>query len=398
MLPEPDIDAKRQSQRLCRDIRRRIAASGRIGFDKFMELALFAPCGYYNNTARKFGRGGDFITAPLMGAVLAKCLARQCAEVLAQFRGGDVMEFGAGDGHLAVEILRAMDLQNCPPDRYFILDTAAVLRARQQEKIATLDRDLRARVKWLDRLPDEFNGVILGNEVLDAMPAIRFEMDASGNARALDVVDDMPETGGDDAPQQHGFAWGTGAPLPASLQTRLAKFELPCGYRSEMGLQAEAWMRAVGEIVNRGVILLIDYGFPRREFYHPQRNAGTLMCHYRHRAHDDPFFYPGLQDISVHIDFTAITQAAHEVGLSLAGYTSQAAFLLSLGALDALAELAELAELDGGQTANHAVAAEIKKLTLPHEMGELFKVIAFAKNYAAPLRGFAITDRRAALA
>ena len=382
---EPGSADKLQCEPLSRDIRRRIARQrGHIGFDEFMERALYAPhLGYYSSGRPICGAAGDFVTAPLMGGVLAHCLAAQCAEVLSEIGHGDVLEFGAGNGQLAADLLAALAALGRLPENYCILETSAALRARQREIIAGLGEPLRARVRWLEQPPaDGFDGVLLANEVLDAMPAIRFEMNDEGEALALGVAD-----GG------AGFCWAAPAePLPGYLQERLAGYRLPGGYRSEIGLRAEAWVRSVGETLNSGVMLLIDYGFPGHEFYHPQRRHGTLMCHYRHFAHDDPFFYPGLQDISVHVDFTAIARAAREVALRVAGFASQGAFLLSLGALDALAEHGEMSTRQ-----SLAMSRQIQKLTLPHEMGELFKVIALCRNYARPLSGFAMQDRRGAL-
>lgn len=402
MLTEPVAEDKRHSARLSDHIRRHIAGRhGWIGFDRFMEHALYAPrLGYYSAGLPKFGvvgdlsgaPAGDFITAPLMGDVLARCLAGQCVEVLSEIGHGDVLEFGAGTGQLAADLLTMMNTLGRPPARYLILETSAALRARQQATIAERCGSLGARVRWLERLPpDGFTGVVLANEVLDAMPAVRFEIGADGEALALGVVVNDGQ-----------FQWAKSAPLPENLQDCLAGYNLPEGYRSEIGLRAEAWVRSLGEKINTGVMLLIDYGFPRREFYHPQRRQGTLMCHYRHVAHDDPFFYPGLQDISVHVDFTTLSRAAREVGMTTAGFASQGAFLLSLGALDHLAaeHAAEYAAEHATETNPRpalAMSRQIQKLTMPHEMGELFKVIAFSRNYPRPLRGFSLNDRRGRL-
>ena len=388
MLIEPRAEDKLHSSRLSRDIRRRIARRhGWVGFDQFMEQALYAPgLGYYSAGLPKFGAAGDFVTATVMGDVLARCLAGQCVEVLSEIGHGDVLEFGAGSGQLAADLLAAMAALGRLPQRYFILETSAALQARQRETIAARCASLGARVRWLEHLPpDGFDGVVLANEVLDAMPAIRFEIDAQGEALALGV-----------AVAGEGFCWAQPAdPLPGPLQERLAEYQLAAGYRSEIGLRAEAWVRSVGEKINTGVMLLVDYGFPRREFYHAERRHGTLMCHYRHFAHDDPFFYPGLQDISVHLDFTAISRAAREVALATAGFASQGAFLLSLGALDMLAECRGGGELNPRESL--ALSRQIQKLTMPHEMGELFKVIAFSRNYHRPLGGFSMHDRRGRL-
>ena len=398
MLTEPEAQERRHSARLCDRIRADITRHhGWIGFDQFMQQALYAPrLGYYQSDLPKFAhaddltsdlsgaRVGDYVTAPLLGTVLARCLARQCVEVLLEIGHGTVLEFGAGSGHLAADLLRAMDALGRLPDYYFILETSATLRARQQETIAARCGSLGQRVRWLEQLPpDRFDGVVIANEVLDAMPAMRFAMQAGGVACALGVALDGDQ-----------FHWAKSEPLPENLQERLAEYDLTEGYQSELALRAEAWVRSVGEKINTGVLLLIDYGFPAREFYHHERRAGTLMCHYRHVAHDNPFFYPGLQDISVHIDFTAISRAAQEVEMAVAGFTSQGAFLLSLGALDFIQAHYDN---DNDIKTSLAMSQEIQKLTMPHEMGELFKVLALSRNYSRALSGFSMKDRRGRL-
>ena len=382
MLAEPNFEARQHSARLVAHIRDCIAAAnGCIGFDEFMELALHAPAlGYYAAGATKFGAHGDFVTAPLLGDVLGRCLARQCGEILREIGGGDVLEFGAGDGKLAADLLTAMASAECLPTRYLILETSAELRDRQRKTIAELPADLAARAAWLSALPEDFCGVAFANEVLDAMPALRFEVDDAGVAWQIGVAYDDE------------FRWQKSLPLADDLQARLKPHNLPPGYRSEINLRAEAWLREVAVCIKTGVLLLIDYGFPRREFFHAERRHGTLMCHYRHAAHDDPFRYPGLQDISVHLDFSALSEAANDAKMLTVGYASQGAFLLSLGALDCI-------EVTDAATNKNAIARsqQIQKLTMPHEMGELYKVIAFAKNYPQPLSGFSLKDRRAAL-
>ncbi|MDA7995899.1 MAG: SAM-dependent methyltransferase [Gammaproteobacteria bacterium] len=387
-LPEPDAAGKKHSAKLCARIRRRIArGGGRISFAQFMEDALYAPeLGYYAAGVAKFGADGDFTTAPQLGGVIARCLAVQCAEAFAELEltDGDLLEFGAGSGQLAADLLAAMDALNATPRRYLIVETSAALRERQRETIAS--RGYEERVRWLEHAPREFCGIVFANELLDAMPAARFEMNARGRACELGVCVDAAGN----------FAWSRGEELPEELQRRIKLHEeetgaaLADGYRGEIGLRAEKWVRDTGARIKRGALLLLDYGYPRREFYHAERRDGTLMCHYRHFAHADPFFYPGLQDISAHIDFTAIRDAAHETGLATAGFASQGAFLLSLGALDVLAESHDN---DGDLRGQIARAHEVRTLTMPQGMGELVKVIAFAKNCALQLRGFQLRDR-----
>ncbi|MGI9311433.1 MAG: class I SAM-dependent methyltransferase [bacterium] len=407
MLPPPEPALRRRSRAVSARIRDDIAARGWIGFDRFMQHALHAPgLGYYSGALAKFGAGGDFVTAPMLGDVAARCLARQCAEVLDAIGHGDIVEFGAGNGDLAAEMLLAMDEIGRPPRRYCIIETSAELQARQRAVIAERCGALSQRAHWLDRLPPNgFDGVALANEVLDAMPTTRFEINRNGEAMPLgvgvsrdgDEASASGDGGGDD--DNTTFHWTIGdKPLDVALQQRLAPYGLAPGYRGEIGLQAEAWTRALGAHLNTGVALLLDYGFPRGEFYHPERRDGTLMCHYRHVAHDNPFFHPGLQDISVHIDFTAIADAARETSLELAGFASQGAFLLSLGALDLLAQRQRAAESDAhARQQAQATARQIKQLTLPHEMGELFKVIALRRNYRRALSGFSLHDRSGSL-
>ncbi len=352
---------------------------------RFMELALYTPgLGYYSSGGRKFGAEGDFVTAPELGSLFARCLARQCQQVFRQIGKGDILEVGAGSGALAADLLAALAETGQLPERYFILELSAELRARQAEHLAKINPDLARRVAWLDRLPGEgLRGVVIANEVLDAIPVQRFRWLADG-PRLLQV-----------AWEQERFVWREArapAALTDLLRARIGPLSLPTGYTSEINLQAEAWVHTIAQTVAAGVILIIDYGFPRAEFYHADRNAGTFMCHYRHYAHDDPLVLVGLQDITAHVDFTAIAEAGHDSGMSVLGYTSQAAFLLATGVAEAVQEMPAV-----DVKAHLQIAQEIKKLTLPHEMGELFKVLALGRGVSEPLLGFSFQDRRARL-
>ena len=387
-MDKPAAAARRRSRKLCAQIAARMAATrGYIGFDEFMHTALYAAgLGYYRHA--EWGAAGDFITAPLLGDLTAKCLAAQCAEVLAELGGGDVLEFAPGNGQLAADILPAMAELGQLPRRYFLVDRGGQSRARMRNLLTARCGKLAARVVWRARPPRNFEGVIIANELLDAIPCIRFEI-ADGRARELGV-----------ALRQNKFCWTAMRPLAQNLQRRLAKYALPTGYKSEINPRAEAFVRALGGGIKRGVVLLLDYGFPAPEFYHPQRRDGTLMCHYQRHAHPDPFFYPGAQDISAHVDFTSIAAAARAGGLRLLGYAAQSAFLLSLGILEYLAaQLALCGRARGAAATRRAVelSRQAQLLTMPHEMGELFKVIAFGKNFPHALRGFVMHDRRAAL-
>jgi SAM-dependent MidA family methyltransferase len=348
-----------------------------------MELVLYAPgLGYYSAGSVKLGVGGDFITAAESSRLYADCLAEQCREVLSVLGGGSIFELGAGSGALAAGILSYLERVACLPDRYVILEVSADLRARQQETIRRRTPQLEPRVAWLDRLPGtSISGVVLASEVLDALPAALFRIaDAGGSPRvtSLDVI-----RAGD------GFAWEQ-YPAGAALEGAIAEIErdlpepLPLGYMSECRPMLGPWLDAVARVLERGVMLVIDYGLPRREYYAAERNGGTLVCHYRHRSHSDPFFAPGLQDISVWVDFTAVTRAAEAAGLGLAGFTTQAQYLFGCG-LERHFEAARTG--DPKRTAQ--LAGEVRLLTLPGQMGERFRVLALARSFPRPLRAMA---------
>jgi len=387
-LPAPSAAAAAHSAQLVEHIRRRLeAAGGRLPFAEYMQEALYAPgLGYYSAGSRKLGPAGDFTTAPELSPLFGRCLARQCADVLAELGGGDILEFGAGSGRLAADLLAELERLGRPPARYLILEVSADLRARQRETLARLAPGLAARVAWVETPPAGLRGVILANEVLDALPVHRFRLGPEGIEEGCVIWNGT------------GFALEWTAPRTPGLAERVAAVLAEAGggqapgYASELGLAAGPWIAALGGSLAAGVALLVDYGFPRREFYHPERAGGTLMCHYRHRAHDDPFFLPGLQDITAHVDFTAVAEAADAAGLRVAGYTSQAAFLLATG----ITELAAGAQA-AGDAALAAAGHALNRLLSPAEMGELFKVIALTRGLDGPLRGFALQDRRGRL-
>ncbi len=380
-LPSLTAEEQAHHDKLTQRLRKEMAvAGGEISFARFMDLALYAPgLGYYAAGKQKFGAHGDFITAPEMGPLFARCLARPCQSLLKELGGGDILEAGAGSGALAADLLLELESLSRLPDRYFILELSADLRARQAETLRRKAAHLLERVHWLDILPINFSGIVLANELLDAMPVTRFKVTKSG-INELYVGWDNER-----------FVWRE-KPADASLRARIEPLGLPVDYTSEINLHAEAWVRSVADILKQGVLVLIDYGFPRAEFYHPQRTQGTLMCHYRHRAHDNPLILVGLQDITAHVDFTTIAEAGTEAGLSLLGYTSQAAFLLGCGLEQIMA-----ASDPNDVYAHLALTQQIKKLTLPHEMGELYKVIALGRGVHEPLPGFTLQDRRGRL-
>lgn len=374
----PTAEEQAHQDKLTRRLREEMAAAGgEIPFDRFMELALYAPgLGYYAAGKQKFGAHGDFVTAPELGSLFARCLARPCQALLKELDGGDILEAGAGSGALAADLLLELEALGQLPKRYLILELSGDLRVRQTETIKQRAPHLFGRIRWLAELPADFRGMVLANELLDAMPVSRFKITENG-VNELWV-----------GWEKDHFAWHE-RPASESLRTRVEPLGLATGYTSEINLRAEAWVSSIADILKQGAMLLIDYGFPRVEFYHPQRSQGTLMCHYKHHAHDDPLRMVGLQDITAHVDFSAIAQAGMEAGLGLTGYTSQAAFLLG-GGLDQV-----IAASDPDNVRAHlALTQQIKKLTLPHEMGELYKVIAFDRGLHKPLPGFTLQDRR----
>ncbi len=380
-LPTPTAEELAHQEQLAQRLREEMAAAGgAIPFDRFMELALYAPgLGYYAAGKHKFGELGDFVTAPELGPLFARCLARPCRSLLAGQGGGEILEVGAGSGVLAADLLRELESLGQLPEHYLILELSAALRARQAETLRQKVPHLFGRVRWLDELPRDFRGLVLANELLDAMPVTRFKITETG-INELYV-----------GRENQRFVWREKI-ANEPVRARIEPLGLMPGYISEINLRAEAWVRSVADVLKQGVLLLIDYGFPRAEFYHPQRAQGTLMCHYRHQAHDDPLRLVGLQDITAHVDFSAIAEAGIDAGLELLGYTSQAAFLLGSG----LEQI--MSASDPGDTRAHfELTQQIKKLTLPHEMGELFKVMALARGVHEALPGFTFQDRRGRL-
>lgn len=382
-LPEPGPDALAHSARVAEHLRDEISrAGGFVPFARYMELALYAPgLGYYSAGAHKFGAAGDFITAPEFSPLFARCLARQCAEILRILGGGEVLELGAGSGVLAADLLAELDVLGVLPNRYRILEISADLRLRQEQTLRERVPQYADRVAWLEQLPEQgFTGIILGNEVLDALPVERFVKTEAGIAQ-LGVSWNGTR-----------FDWQTRAAsgeFSARVEALQAELERPflTGYRSEYCQTLAPLLASLAGVLQRGVMLWLDYGLPRREYYHPERDQGTLRCHYRHRAHNDPFFYPGLQDITAWVDFTALAEAGIAAGLELLGYTTQAHFLLGAGlseVMDAMKTSDTRAQLE--------LAHQAKLLTLPDEMGEHFKAMALGRGLDLVPRGFALRD------
>jgi len=354
---------------------------GFLSFARFMALALYAPgLGYYSGTAPKFGPTGDFVTAPEISYLFGRTLANQVAPLICA--GCDtLLELGAGSGKLASDLLTALDSMRALPREYLILEVSATLRERQCSLLQSRNPSLLDRVRWIDRLPDSLAGIVLGNEVLDAIP-VELVTVHQGQVLQRGVTHDAA-TG--------TLTWDT-RPATGELLTTARALDLPDNYTTEIHLAASGLVRTLGAMLTHGAILIFDYGFPRREYYHPERASGTLMCHLRHRAHSDPLRAIGRQDITSHVDFTALAEAAVDCGLHLHGYTSQAQFLINCGIVEALSRI------DPTDTARYAPAcAEVQKLTSPAEMGELFKAIAFSRGLTQPLLGFRAGDRRGRL-
>ncbi len=382
-LPEPDAGSRLRSARLAERIRSEIESrGGRLSFARYMDLVLNAPgLGYYRAPGLEFGRGGDFVTAPELSPLFAACIARQLGQILEGLGGGEVFEAGAGSGKLCAGVLNALHELDALPARYLILEPSAALRELQRKTIERDAPDHVSHVSWVDDLPAaEFSGVMLANELLDAIPAPRFRKSAGGVQEAF-----VRERDG-------GFGWSYAAPEDEEMIDSVAAIEallgesLDDGYISELGSSREAWIRTAAGRLRRGVLLLLDYGYALSEYYHPQRRDGTLACYYRHRVHSDPFHWPGLQDLSVHVEFSGLCRAAESAGLKVDGFTSQAEFLIATGLVDGSAQL------DPGSPDYLRMAAEIKRLTLPGEMGQLVKVLALTRGTDFPLMGFSGRD------
>ncbi|MGH8584358.1 MAG: class I SAM-dependent methyltransferase [Gammaproteobacteria bacterium] len=391
-LPEPDEEAWTLHVQLLEYIRRAIeAAPGSIAFERYMDLALYAPgLGYYSAGLAKFGTAGDFVTAPEVSSLFAGCLARQCHEILGYLQDGVILELGAGTGRLAAELLVELERLGRLPREYLILEPSADLRERQQAQLGTTLAGMASRVRWLDSLPETpITGIVLANEVLDAMPVARFRRDHRG-------VREQRVGWGPTGP-----IWAHDMPAPLRLSEAVAALEnglgsaLAVGYASEVNLMLRSWLAAISRCLLAGVLLAIDYGYTRREYYHPERRNGTLICHYRHRAHDDPLILAGLQDLSSFVDFTALAEHAAACDLQLGGYTTQAHFLMNCG-LDQV-----LAEHGTRYTERYMrYAQQAQRLVMPGEMGERYKAMALCKglpkyeNTGHALLGFRSYEQR----
>ncbi len=361
----------------------RLAQEQAIPFVEFMQYVLYAPGdGYYSSGLPKLGQGGDFITAPELTPLFGKTLANQCQQIMTGLDQPRILEYGAGTGKLAVDVLKQLEELNCLPEHYLIMEVSAHLRHCQEEWIKQNIPHLAHRVIWLNSLPKKaFQGIILANEVLDAMPVHRFVNTHEGLMESYVSINDNHELIERFLPCQNPA-------LLAYVQEHLVLEQTP--YLSEANLFLEGWILSNYQILEKGAVILIDYGFPRHEYYHPDRNQGTLMCHYQHKAHSNPLLHPGEQDITAHVDFTQVAEAGHKAGFHIAGFTNQASFLLSNDLLSFVNPQ------DDSKRQLQATQA-IKQLTHPSEMGELFKVMALCKDLDLDLQGFQLQDKRVSL-
>ena len=380
-LNPPDENAVAHTQKLAAEIALRIESqNGAIPFVEYMDRVLYQPgLGYYAAAIGAFGAAADFVTAPEISPLFGRCVARQCAEVMADSDVNIVLEVGAGSGRMAAAILAELEALEVEFEQYQILEVSPNLRQQQQQMLASEVPHLVDIVRWLDALPQSgLNAVVIGNELLDAMPVHRI--------RRRDGAIFELFTGCED-----GEFVDVERPIENATLRGLAEQRLPLSefYESEINLRAEAWVKSMEAVLDKGLILLIDYGFSQREYYHPERKTGTLMCHYQHRAQPNPYLLPGLQDVTAHVDFTAMAQAALDCDLDVLGFQTQAHFLMDLGVLEMLAEV------DPDDIEHYMpMATAVKKLVLPGEMGELFKVLALGKGVDEPLCGFRSTDLR----
>jgi len=386
-LPTPSDDEIEASEPLvaliCDEI---LKNDNKLSFDKFMELALYTPeTGYYSGKNHIFGDQGDFITAPELTPLFSRCVAQQVMQVLNGLENsGDVMEFGAGSGTMACDILMELEKQNCLPGKYFISEISPTLRERQRTRISTYAPHLIDRVSWIETPPESFRGVILGNELLDALPTHRVLFDHKGNHQELFV-----------SLQDGKLNWLADTPSSEEVATNLdtvyrknqENINFAERYESEINIANMHWIKSLSNILEQGIILLIDYGFSEDEFYRPERHEGTLMCHFKHRAHNNPLTHIGLQDITSHVNFTQVAETAFDNGFDVLGFTNQTYFLLGCGLENLLSEI----DINDSKLFI-AETQPVKQLILPDEMGDLFKVIAFGKNFDQPLLGFSVKN------
>ena len=388
ILPLPDQDALIQSEKLIKLIKASIhMKGGAIGFDEFMKLALYEPgLGYYSAGSRKFGAEGDFVTAPELSPIFSQCLANQCEQILNDLGAGTILELGAGTGAMARDILLELEKQNSLPEQYMILEISADLKQRQQYNLKETIPHLFDRMVWLDTLPEKgITGVILANEVLDSLPVKRFKKTSTGFKEMKVGLGDNQFVWVD------SYAEGELLKNIEGLENKLSIL-FPDNYISEINTQLVQWLNGLKKVLNKGVMIFIDYGYSAPEYYHPERMDGSLLCHYRHRVHADPFYNIGLQDITCSANFSALAEGADSIGFHVNGYTNQTSFLFGCGLEKLLANMDELGIKEQTQ-----IAQQVRILTMPEEMGERFKVMALTTEYDNNLKGFALMDQRVRL-
>jgi len=389
-LPKPDKKELAQQAILLQHIQHAIEKSdGKITFARYMEMALYeAELGYYVSGQRIFGKDGDFVTAPELTPLFSQCLARQCAQIMDELNNPIILEFGAGSGIMAVEILRYLDEIDCLPDEYRIMEISPALRQRQHQLISEKLPHLQDRVKWLSKLPDEnFCGVILANEILDAMPVNRIRVFADGSAQEIYI--------GMDKSELHPILGALSDPRLHKIAQRIKEClgeQMPEYFDAEVNLRAESWLSSLHQVLDQGLVLLIDYGYPRYEFFQPMRYQGTLMCHYKHHAHADPLLFTGLQDLTASVEFTEIAEFSVAAGFEVSGFITQALFLIGCG----IDELIQTLDIEDTKTFL-ATTQPVKQLLMPDQMGELFKVLALTKEIDIPLLGYRAGDHRGRL-
>ena len=376
-MSQLNSDSEQHSLALVHAIRERIKQHNSISFAQFMQMALYQPgLGYYSSGSHKFGKHGDFITAPELGCLFAQCMAQQFQQVLSQVDTPMILELGAGTGQFAYDCLLELEKLNCLPNNYYILEVSADLQQRQKDKIKSLPTHLSSLVEWISQpLTEKFNGVIFANEVIDALAVEVFKVENQHYQQMQVTWDD-------------GFK-ETWRAMPDNLTRQLEAKELTLsdGYVSEFVPNLSAWLKTITENLQQGVVLLVDYGYERSAYYHPQRNQGTLICFHQHQANFDYFKNVGIQDMTAFVDFTAVAEAADTCGFEVDGYTTQAHFLMSLGIEQ------KLGDSEGEYTSYYKKTTEMKKLVMPNEMGEKFKVIALSKNFDEGLMGFSFSNQ-----
>ena len=384
-LPAPDSIAQQYQDQLLAVIQQHITdAGGKITFADYMNLCLYYPgLGYYSAGSQKLGQQGDFTTAPEISPLFARTLARHIRDVFQQVEQANILEFGAGSGKMAADILKELENKQCLPEHYYIIEASADLRQRQQHTVKAMIPHLVDKVTWLDNIPENFVGVVLANEVCDAMPVHSLQFEADKISERY-IANDGQQ-----------LQWCKGKLSQPHLAKRAAEIQSLIGdgdYLTEINLAAEGWLASIADNLQQGTVFVIDYGYPQATYYHPQRTTGSLMCYYQHQGHDNPLILQGLQDITAHVDFTALAQAAVDNGLEVAGFQSQADFLLAGG----ITKLASSHD-DTDQLAMLQQASEIKRLTLPTEMGENFKVLTLCRNIEQLLPRIQLADRRYSL-